>query len=524
MKAMNESNLQNCLKDSGQRTRLRDYRKRLACDSSKRVFDDRSLAVLLAYARDPGKIKSEVRYLENLSNADGELFSRSLGHYSDIKAQFDNFAKPEKSSFRWNRHMQKGVAIVGARYAKAKLRMRKYHSVDDIYESVTDWSTATGFESIRSGRRKKVELLSDAFEVLIEKETEAKENGSFGEPIICGSRTQGSGAYDDHGRRTHTWKPKKRAVFIVGPYQIMSESRFGAPLNDWLRNYPYTAIGKDDHWLLDWVAKQKRAGRNFISLDYSKYDSTIPSWLIHAAFEVLAGAFDEYDCELLKVIEEDFINKNIITPDDVLHVTHGNPSGSRLTAVINGICNEIITETWLDAFQLKAVYNIMGDDNLIYFTEVADVSIALIGQYIEHNFGIKVNLDKCNSGNCRQDPEYLSRYWSDAGAWRWEGDVISLICYPEKFRPYDRLKKQGIVLTPELIIYSYILAYPVTMRKLMDVDQFMRDGHIRLSTISWTKEQREAVPYNVRSFVELNNLVRRPNRSSVLEGLARKSA
>lgn len=520
MKAINESYLQNC-PDSGSTKRLKSYQARIRKDSVQRIFDDRAVAKLKEYAFDPGKVDEYLEYLRFLEDDEGRLFCRSMGKYSDMEAQFLNFQEPEKPSFRWNRHYQTAVATVCARYAQAELKMREYSSDEDIYDSVTDWSTATGWTAIAEGFRKKVDVLSGVFEVYAEREAKAKQSGSFETPIVCGTRTQGSGAFDENGNKTHTWKSKKRAVFMVDVYTIIAESKFGAPLNQWLKGYDYTAIGKDDPWITHWVGEQRSKGWNFLSLDYSKYDSTIPSWLIHSAFDVIRAAFSEYDSTLLSCIEEDFINKNIVTADGVIHVTHGNPSGSRLTAIINGICNEIMTETWRSAFGIRNLKcNIMGDDNLIYFPDKLDGTlVASISQYILHNFGIKVNADKSNFGVWSKDPEYLSRYWGHSGPYRSIGEVISLIAYPEKFRPYDR---KDVELTPEMIIYSYVLAYRTTMFELIDVEKLLRDINFSFTSIRWTKEQREAVPYNIRTHVELKSEFQRDTMSEILEANARR--
>lgn len=522
MKAISESCLQNRL-DSGSTKRYRDYQARLRKDSTLRIYDDRAVEVLKRYAFYPEQVDSELEYLKHLKNADGELFCRSIGKYSDMEAQYDNFCAPERASFRWNRHFKAAVATVCARYAQAELKALEYQSDEDIYNAVTDWSTATGWTSIQTGLRKKVDVLSDVFLVYQSREQEAKVKGSFETPIICGTRTQGSGAYDEAGKRTNTWKSKKRAVFMVDVYTIIAESKFGHPLNQWLKNYQYTAIGKDDKWLTNYIGLCRNNGMNFISLDYSKYDSTIPSWLIHSAFDVIRAAFSEYDSTLLAVIEEDFINKNIVTGTGLIHVTHGNPSGSRLTAIINGICNEIMTETWMSALNLRGVCNIMGDDNLIYLDgihKVDDTLVSSISQYITHNFGVKVNSDKSNFGSWRDDPEYLSRFWGFSGPYRSKGEVISLIAYPERFRPYDR---KDVVLSPEMIIYSYVLAYRRTMEELMNVERFLRDVNIAYAKIEWTKEQREAVPYNIRLSVELNNFQRESLRE-ILEANTLKAS
>jgi hypothetical protein len=519
MKAINESKLKLRLSDSGSTKRLNSYRKGVTFqDEVKRVYDPKAIAVLLKYAKDPCKIIAELEYLRNLTNENGEKFCRSIGKYSDMEVQFSYFQRPEKASFRWNRFFKRGVAKVCARYAKAKLSMLTFNSDEDVYNAVTDWSTATGFTALETGKRKKVDVLSDICSVLLDKEGEAKQNGTFDAPVVCARRTQGSGAYDDEGKRTYTWKPKKRAVFPVDVYQICSESRFGYPLNQFLISYEYSNIGKDDRWTTMWVTKHRNKGLSFISFDYSKYDSTIPSWLIHSAFDVIRCAFKTYDSELLSVIEEDFINKNIIIKDDVLYVTHGNPSGSRLTAIVNGICNEIITETWAAKFGVDVKYNIMGDDNLVFLYYADDAIVSQISQYITHNFGIIVNADKSNYGSWQDEPEYLSRYWSFDGPWRWFGEVISLIAYPETFRKY---KSKKAVLTPEMIIYSYVLAYRKTMMQLIDVSRFLRDVNLSLTKLEWTKEQREAVPYNIRLVVELNGWYRKAPLAEAL-ALARE--
>lgn len=523
MRAINESFLVNS-PDSGLTKRLREYRKRLTNKDAKRIFDGKAVKLLLQYALEPWKIEAELRYLANLMDGRGRKFCRSIGEYEDAKEQLSNFAAGEKPSFRWNSHYQTAIRRVTQRYSVAKLKSLKYSTSKDIYEAVTDWSTSAGWEGIKTGLRKKREYLGDKLvQVHEEREAKALRDGSFNDPIIMGRRTQGSGAYDENGRRTNTCKMKLRMVMMVALHPIITESRFAKPLTEWLKTYPYSAIGKDDAWITNWTNEQRRCGRNFISLDYSKYDSTIPSWLLRSAFDIVRAAFSEYDSELLALCEEDFINKNLVTADGVVHATHGNPSGSRFTAIINGICNEIITETWLSKFGLEAEYNIMGDDNLIYLrkVEIGSSDIQDISNYITHNFGIKTNTDKSNFGNYAKDPEYLSRYWSPTGPWRWFGEVIGLIAYPEKFRPYGNKKAK---LTPAMIIWAYILGYRKTMAEMIDIPRFMAEQHAALGNVEWTKELRENIPYNLRTYVEARGLHHKPSYEAYLADLQHEAA
>lgn len=500
MKAINESFLSNS-PDSGLTRRLSSYRRGLLKGSAKRLFDDPAVSMLRKYALNLPFVDAELRYLDNLTDESGRPFCRSIGDYSDIELQLEFFKKTEKASFRWNRHFQTALRKVIERYSRAKLHVLYYLSTEDIYNAVTDWSTSAGWTGYLTGSFKKREHLSEnLFQVYTEREAKAKREGSFNVPYVMGARTQGGGAYTSDGSHTGTCDHKKRAVFMADLYDVIAGRRHAGPLTEWLKSYPYSNIGKSDVWTQNWVIRQRQQGRWFMSLDYSKYDSTIPSWLIRAAFDVIRAAFIEYDAELLAVCEEDFINKNIITADGVIHVTHGNPSGNAFTAIVNGICNELMTETWLDMYQLTAEYNIMGDDNLIYLigTEVTDELINDVSSYISHNFGIKVNAKKSNFGTWNDDPEYLSRYWTPQGAWRPLGEVIGLVAYPERFR-----KHKGKNSTPEWVtLYAYILAYPKSMRNLIDVPKFMLDWGANFKTIKWTKGLRDTLPYNVRLRVE----------------------
>lgn len=501
MRAINESNLRLAL-DSGSTKRLNLNLKAITRDETGRVYDPEAVAVLSKYVKDPRFLTSELQYLRFLTNDDGELFARSKGKYADCELQLSNFQAREKSSFRWNNHYQAAMERVMSRYSQAHLRMVKYESDEDVYRSVTDWSTSMGWTGILTGKTKKRDYLGGVCNEVLKREALAKIEGSFQCPIVCWYRTQGSGAYDHDGNRTNTWKSKKRLVMMVDGYQVMTESRFGEPLTQFMKALVHVGVGKTDAWFKEWIASERRSQKSFISLDFSKFDSTIPSWLIHSAFDVIRSAFTEYDEELLRVVEEDFIHKNILGGWSVTHADHGNPSGSRLTTIINCICNEIITETWLDAFGIEAHYNVMGDDNLLFtYANIAQDSAFVINlsHYIEHNFGIKVNVDKESYGLWRKDPLYLSRFWSDAGPYRCAGEVISMLAYPERPRPYDR---PDVQLTPELVLYSYVLAYRKTMDDLMRVGEFLRDVQQSVSHIKWTKEQREAVPYNVRTVVE----------------------
>lgn len=486
--------------DAGSTKRAQTYQVHLKADRvTTPVFDDKAENELLKWAIHPDRILDEIAYLDSLVNEDGEQFARSNYNYGRMKDSTIKFTEEEKSSFQWNHHYQKGLSRVKARFSDAHLTELKYHCDDDIINSVTDWSTSPGWQKITLNARKKRDLQSNIYQRYTGWEQQAKLKGSFEEPLILGHRGQASGEYNDDGSRTGTFKLKDRAVEQTGMGNLIAGRSFVKPLMDWMKYQSDTAVGKTDKWIWVWTSQRRALGWSGVSLDYSKYDSTIPSWLIFDAFEVIRCAFDELDAQLFEIVRHDFIYKYVLLEDGFEFWSHGDPSGSAFTTVINCICNEIMTETWADKFNTPVSYNVMGDDNLIYFTSGRRVELSDIASYLMHNFGVEVNVEKSENVAIGAFPEYLSRLWRNDGPWRPWQKIVSLMMFPENYRDYNR---RGSTLTPQLIIFSYILAYTPAMREIMDVDGFLTYYRFQQDMAHWSREQLREVPYNVRLVAE----------------------
>lgn len=494
--------------DNAQQNALESKRVAIGQDINEQRYDKRAVKALMKYVTDKKHAMATLNYLRSLTNDKGERFCRSSGHYSDMRAQFDNFAKREKGNFTWSLNFRRAQRIVEDRYSQAKLKVLEYNSDADIKDAVDDWSTSAGWEQIvyfKQGVSKKKDLLPQVYSRYREEEEQALRVGSFNKPILTSYRTQGSGAFTPEGKPTGTWKSKKRAVNMVDMFVVIAESKFGDPLNRFLTSYPYSAIGKNDDDIANILNKLRMQYPGYISLDYSKYDSTIPSWLIHAAFQVLRMAFvdmSEKDSNLLDVIEEDFTYKWVLTGEGFEYYTHGNPSGSKLTSIINGICNELITESWLSAFKVNGQYMIMGDDNIIYTNMLLTPdTVYSVGTYITHNYGIKVNHDKTTYGDSREDPEFLSRFWGHRYPYRTLEDLIMHIAFPERFRDYCDPDK---ALDPELIVFAYYLGSKPTF---WNQTNYMQVYNVRLDDfqhLKWSREQMNELPYNIRTVLLIN--------------------
>lgn len=496
MREAKESDLQNCC-DSQSRKALACYRANLLNDYHAVNFDDKVKKFLYPYVWSKDNMTKQINYLNHLKDPEGSPFCRSWRTYSKAMDKLAVFSLPEATTFRWNVHFQKAYAKVKERHAQSTLRPLKYRSNRDVIDAVSKWDTSAGFTSLVNPnvKHKRDILTENLVDTVNNKIRDAIDRGSFEAYGMIGFRTQGSGEYDLNGNQTHTCKLTTRAIWMEDIYKVIAERKFALPYLNWVKSYKYSGIGMNDNQISKRVHGMMFHNCNWLSLDYSGYDSTIPSWLIRSAFDIVESCFkmDAYDRKLLGVLREDFINKNLITADGVIHYTHGTPSGSGFTTIINCICNEIMTETWADKFGIKVDYNVMGDDNLIMSSQELDIE--KIASYLTKNFGVKVNASKsCYGKTSKDDPEYLSRIWTNHGPWRHPNQLLSKLLFPERRRDY----KNNPDLTPQIIIYSYILGYEAGMRQLMDVDRFLSDTGITMCKITESKQVLSNLPYNVR--------------------------
>lgn len=492
--------------DSRSKERLSKTLSRLSRDEETVLYDDRVVQLALDYSKFDKDIRRILTRLSHCKSEDGLPFGRSVGRYSSTKAVWEKFTQPTKPDFRWNRRLQKAIQKVADRYSEANLEVLPEPVTEQEFRGLlSDWSTSGGIESIISGKRTKGEILDEEYmRSFPDKMNKARRDGRFDYPIIPGFRTQ------CHELPELMCKHKKRPVNMVAMTQILGESLFANPVTNFLTTYKYSAIGKDDiHYLPDYCSSRRAMMYKWLSLDYSNYDSTIPEWLLDAAWEIIRGAFHGMTPDqraLFNACKQSFIVKDLITPEGLLHVTHGNPSGSKFTAIINGVVNEILTEYWADLLGRQVDYIIMGDDNLIFFTDgrpITSSEVERIANVLTSKFGIEVNPTKAVYGDYTDYPKFLSRYWKPRGAWRSTDELVSLLAYPERFRNY----KSG-VLTPELIIYSYILGCSEGMREWFKVDEFLANMKMKKTSTKgmWTKEVLREVPYTIRNRVELERI------------------
>lgn len=464
--------LESCL-SVGSKNRLHQYKRNLAKTrgSHKPEFDGILMNMVREYAWDKDEFDSELSYLANLKDEQGEPFSRNLKIYNTIQDAIERFAEKDYTSFRWNENYRKSLEEMKREFSRQNFRPLLYKCDNDIVEALPKKDTHSGYFWILSGKKRKGDNLEGILKLYEEKEKIAVEEGNFNTPILIGFRTQASGEYEDDGSRTNKCKHKLRVVSMIDLLQIIGELKFSKPIQNYLGLRSYYAGGKDQKEISSIITSLRCNFRRFMSIDYSSFDQTISSWLIEDAFEILKQGFKltDYEEKLFYVIRDSFIHKNFILNEGVVESHKGVPSGSMFTQIIDSIVNVLVIKTYFNHLESKNKMITMGDDNAIFFN--VPVNMEDLSTYLMKNFGLIVKVDeKSNEGLTDKDEvKFLSRYWTWHGEWRHPKQLLSRMAYPERHREYND------IVGPEHVVFAFILTYRLGMEKLIDVGRFMRD-------------------------------------------------
>lgn len=480
-KMRSAENLENSL-SAGSKNRLRGYRKNLSVSRGvdHPLFDDKLKDLLSEYVWDKESFAAILDYLNSLQDGDGYLFSRDLKIYSSTQEAMERFAADDYTSFRWNRSYAKSLEDLKREFSRNHLKPEKYTCDEDVRNALPKTDTHSGYYYIKSGKKEKGDNIEGIATQLKDRKKRIR-SGETGlsSPILIGFRTQASGEFDDDGEMTNTCKHKTRVVSMYDLLDIVLELQFSNPIQRLLNGKDYYAGGKNDRDISQIIHNWGHKFPKFISIDYSSFDQTISSWLIEDAFSILRCAFDLTPGQELEFDEicRNFIHKDFILSEGILHSDKGVPSGSMFTQIIDSIVNILVVRTYFDSVSERCEMIAMGDDNAIFCSPRVDIEE--IASYIGKNFGLIVKTDdKSNEGlTYKSDVKFLSRYWTQSGPWRHPNQLVSRMLFPERFRKYDEDVK------PEHVMFGYILTYPKGMEQLMDVGRFMREHPISASYV-----------------------------------------
>lgn len=491
-KLVSAEHLENSL-SAGSKKRLTQYRKNLNVSRGveKPLFDDKILDVLRRYAKDPKNLEHQLEYLNNLRDPDGYKFSRDLKIYSNIEKALATYATPDHPSFRWNQNYQSALEWLKLQFSKSKLKPLQFGSDDDIRAAIPKEGTHSGYYWIETGNKKKGDNLDGIYNRFSSVVAEALERGTMNRPVLIGFRTQAMGEYDDEGACTGTCKHKTRMVQMFDLLSIVLELQFSNPFQEVIGGKEVYAGGKDEYQLHSIITDMKQRGRYYYSIDYSNFDATISSWLIEDAFSVIKSAFilNPEQEKMFDIMEHDFIHKTLILNEGEMRVHRGVPSGSMWTQIVDSLVNLLAIKTYFIAMGHDVSMTTMGDDNVIFTNW--NTSIANLASYVCKNFGLDIKIeDKSAMGLSAEKKgiKFLSRFWRWDGQYRHPNQLLSRMLFPERFRAYNE------EVTPELVVYAFILTYGLGMAELIDCIRFMQDNRLIKKEMLFEKVDSRYLP------------------------------
>nr|WMY82295.1 RdRP [Diplodia fraxini partitivirus 1] len=255
-------------------------------------------------------------------------------------------------------------------------------------------------------------------------------------PCLAGQRGGMSDASD----------PKTRLVWVY-PSEMLCVEGFYAPRM-------YHAFMKDPHTpMLNGKSAQKlytewcvglREGELLYGLDFSSFDTKVPAWLIHVAFDILRQNVDfstfrgenvnKHDAQKWRNVWDGmvwyFINTPILMPDGrMFRKSRGVPSGSWWTQMIDSVVNYVLVEylTRCQNVEIRAL-RVLGDDSA--FRSGDNLSLDLASADAA-SVGMVLHPEKCDVTDNPSQFKLLGTTYRDGHAFRPTDEWFKLALYPE---------------------------------------------------------------------------------------------
>ena len=447
-----------------EQTRLRHFCRNLSTDKDPKNFDDDMFDILeeVVVPRRREWFKEHSKHLAAVG------FNQSKYEYNQIVKQLERFHDKHVPYNGWIDHFKVVKADMIKEVSPWRLKMLKIEGNDDVQALVPRDDAHAGWDYIETGLLHKGDYRENLLQYFSENIEKAKREGSFNCIMIPGSRTQASLPYDEDWNKTYEFESKTRGVIMVGFKQVMAESLWAKPVQTKMGTVDWYAGGKTDRLIYSCIRRQLDKANYWLTVDYSKYDQSIPGWLIYEAFDVIEAMFDKayyWDEELWKIVKRDFVYKVFLDGDgNLIDAEDGVPSGSMFTQIMDTIVNVLMIRTYFESKGVaKSEYSmiIMGDDNLMCTKfEVDEIDL---GGYLQRNFGVKINKDKSSKGNISDPPEFLSRVWTTRGVYRRPEELLAKLLYPEHYRKYDKSNSHNVRQAVYMILSCYIHDFPLGM-------------------------------------------------------------
>nr|UUV42342.1 MAG: putative RNA dependent RNA polymerase [Hameenlinna partiti-like virus] len=269
-------------------------------------------------------------------------------------------------------------------------------------------NTSPGLPYIQQGYRSKADVWKDHHQDIEEEHIRIREGyrprtpdcAAFARSIVCEKP-----------------KNKVRLVWAYPLEQVLLEAKYVQPLLQAMTSQKIgqtVAYGAETmRGGMEWLNTELHSlpRQNYICIDFSSFDQTVPAWLIRIAFDILEECFTTTEVEdvngrIVKTndravarewrqIKHYFINTPLRMEDGTRYEkTGGVPSGSCFTNIVDSIVNMIVMRYVLmsTAGEWPNFLTVLGDDSVTATTGL--VNLNDMAQVAKDKFGMIINVEK----------------------------------------------------------------------------------------------------------------------------------
>lgn len=256
-------------------------------------------------------------------------------------------------------------------------------------------------------------------------------------PCLAGAR----------GHMSPSDDPKTRLIWVYPAEMLAIEGKFAPLIYDLIANKPDgpLLLGNGSHRLFSEWMSHYQEGKELYGLDFSAFDTKVPPWLIHVAFDILHHCLDwdnygnvpsskkwkQKNKNLWDAVKWYFINTPILMPDGRLfRKHHGVPSGTYFTQLIDSVVNYIIIQYVCNCQQIEPEYlRVLGDDSQFMSALSLDLNRA---QSDCDALNMLIKVEKCERTKDPTQFKSLGLRYKDGHGYRETEEWFRFAIYPEQ--------------------------------------------------------------------------------------------
>lgn len=246
---------------------------------------------------------------------------------------------------------------------------------------------------------------------------------------------------------------KIRAVWGFPIDVIIEEGRTFYPYMEWLREQDspiayHVEVATGGMQYVNSMLKSYPDAKYIVS-DWSKFDKTVPAWLIMDAFSLIFNSFDMshvQDSEGLywpvnskqstnrcRKVMRYFINTPIRMCDGTRwRKTGGVPSGSMFTNLIDSIVNLIVIRymTYQTTGRFPDAEIVLGDDAVFLVSDIANIDD--MAEVAKESFGMDLNAHKSYVTTNSHNVHFIGYYNRDGKPFKPQDFAVASFIFPER--------------------------------------------------------------------------------------------